>query len=137
MATVKRPTAGEVEERTASVGADGKRVHGLVPYDVVADVGEFRERIAPGALANTDFKRLKVVVDHQDQGLPLARFPSTLQLSDKPDGLHWSFQPPESRTDVIEALERGDIAGSSWRMRVAREPLGWRPSHDHRDCGAR
>jgi uncharacterized protein len=121
MEMVKRPKAGEVEERTASVVADGKRVHGVVPYGAVADVGEFRERIEPGALANTDFNRLKVVIDHQDRGLPLARFPSTLQLSEKPDGLHWSFQPPESRSDVIEALERGDIAGSSWRMRVARD----------------
>jgi uncharacterized protein len=96
-------------------------VHGVVPYGAVANVGEFRERIEPGALANTDFNRLKVVIDHQDRGLPLARFPATLQLSEQSDGLHWSFQPPESRTDVIEALERGDIAGSSWRMRVARD----------------
>jgi HK97 family phage prohead protease len=121
MDPANRPKVGEVEERTASVAADGKRVRGVVPYNAVADVGKFRERIEPGALANTDFKRLKVVIDHQDRGLPLARFPATLQLSEQPDGLHWSFQPPESRTDVIEALERGDIAGSSWRMRVARD----------------
>jgi HK97 family phage prohead protease len=121
MEMVKRPQAGEIEVRSAGVARDGKRVHGIVPYGVVAHVGEFRERIEPGALANTDFGRLKVVIDHQDRGLPLARYPATLQLSEKPDGLHWSFQPPESRTDLIEALERGDIAGSSWRMRVARD----------------
>jgi phage head maturation protease len=91
--TVNRPTVGEVEERSAVAETDGKRVHGLVPYDVVADVGEFRERIEPGGLANTDFSKLKVV----------------------------ELKPPESRTDVVEALERGDIAGSSWRMRVARD----------------
>jgi HK97 family phage prohead protease len=116
-----RPTAGDLEERTATAETDGKRVYGIVPYDVVGDVGEFRERIERGALANTDFSRLKVVIDHQDRGLPLARFPATLQLSEQPDGLRWSFRPPESRADVIEALERGDIAGSSWRMRVAKD----------------
>jgi phage head maturation protease len=116
-----RPTAGEVEERTATAETDGKRVYGIVPYDVIGNVGEFRERIERGALAKTDFSRLKVVIDHQDRGLPLARFPATLQLSEQPDGLRWSFSPPESRTDVVEALERGDIAGSSWRMRVARD----------------
>jgi HK97 family phage prohead protease len=116
-----RPQPGQVEERSAAAETDGKRVYGLVPYGVVGDVGEFRERIERGALANTDFSKLKVVIDHQDRGLPLARYPATLTVSETPDGLHWSFKPPESRTDVIEALERGDIAGSSWRMRVARD----------------
>jgi HK97 family phage prohead protease len=120
-ASSDRPQPGQVEERSASAETDGKRVYGLVPYDVVGDVGEFREQIERGALANTNFSKLKVVIDHQDRGLPLARFPATLTVSEQPDGLHWSFKPPESRTDVIEALERGDIAGSSWRMRVARD----------------
>jgi hypothetical protein len=61
------------------------------------------------------------VVDHQQAGLPLARFPATIRLEHRDDGLHWSFEPPESRADVIEAIERGDLAGSSWSMQVSRD----------------
>jgi cell division protein FtsN len=53
-----RPQPGQVEERSAAAETDGKRVYGLVPYGVVGDVGEFRERIERGALANTDFSKL-------------------------------------------------------------------------------
>ena len=123
-----RPKPGDVEERTAASAVDGKRVHGLVPYNVKANLGDFTEEIAPGALRNTKLDSLVAVIDHEDRGLPLARYPRSLRTEHRDEGLVWSFEPPTSRHDVIEAISRGDIAGSSWRMRVGAE----RWDGDHR-----
>jgi phage head maturation protease len=117
-----RPTAGDVEERTTtSVATDGKRIRGRVPYGVESRNIGFIETIRPGALAETKLDGLYVTIDHQDRGLPLARYPTSLTVEHRVDGLHWSFEPPKSRPDVVEAIERGDIAGSSWRMKVAKD----------------
>src|SRR5215207_5301675 len=117
MGTVERPQAGEVEQRTAAAEVVGKRVHGLVPYNVKASLPGFTEEILPGALRDAKLDGLVAVIDHEDRGLPLARYPRSLQVEHRDDGLAWSFEPPRSREDVIEAIERGDVAGSSWRMR--------------------
>jgi len=114
-----------IEERSAPIATAGKRVHGLIPYDQrskpLPQLGGATETIKPGALARTDFSELRAVVDHQREGLPLARFPATIRLEHRADGLAWSFSPPASRPDVVEAIERGDIAGSSWSMQVGRD----------------
>ena len=79
------------------------RIRGRVPYNVESrDLGGWREVIEPGALTNTRFDDLVVVVDHV--GLPLGRYPTTLELEDRADGMHWAVDPPESRTDVREAV---------------------------------
>jgi phage head maturation protease len=124
----QRPEPGDVEERTATLEVEGKQIRGIVPYNVEARLDGFTESIAPGALAQTDFARLIATIDHSDRGLPLARFPATLSVEHADDGLRWAFTPPRSRGDVIEAVERGDVAGSSWRMRVAED----RWDGDHR-----
>ena len=73
----------------------------------------------PGALDGAKLDDLVVTVDHA--GVPLGRFPTTLELEDRADGMHWSVSPPESRADVREAVERGDLKAGSWRMRVKRD----------------
>ena len=54
-------------------------------------------------------------------GVPIGRQPKTLELQDRDDGLHWSVEPPRSRQDVVEAVERGDLRSGSWRMLVKRD----------------
>jgi uncharacterized protein len=129
MATVKRPKAGEVEERQApALEVDGRKIRGKIPYGVESrDLGGFREVIEPGALNQTKFDDLVVTVDHV--GLPLGRYPGTLELDDRDDGLHWSVDPPKSREDIREAVERGDLKAGSWRMVVARDK--WRGDTRH------
>jgi hypothetical protein len=51
----------------------------------------------------------------------LGRYPTTLELEDRSDGMHWAVSPPESRADVREAVERGDLKAGSWRMKVKRD----------------
>jgi HK97 family phage major capsid protein/HK97 family phage prohead protease len=111
-----------VEQRSApdTLELDGKRLRGRIPYGVESrDLGGWSEVIAPGALRDADLSDLVATVDHA--GLPLGRYPSTLSLEARDDGLHWSLDLPESRADVREAVERGDLRASSWRMIVGRD----------------
>ena len=123
--TDRRPATGEVEQRsaptqTAPPTLDGRRLRGVIPYGVESrDLGGFREVMARGCLANADTADLVATVDHG--GVPLARFPTTLSVEDRDDGLHWSLELPESRADIREAVERGDLRATSWRMIVGRD----------------
>ena len=116
-----RPEPGEIEERSlgdVSVEAGTRKLRGVVPYGQRSkDLGGWFEVIEDRALHGADLSDLVVTVDHQ--GLPLGRYPGTLELEDRSDGLHWSCEPPRSRQDVVEAVERGDLKASSWRMVVA------------------
>lgn len=124
-----RPTAGSVEERQApAVAVDGRRLRGVIPYGVESrDMGGWREVIEPGALRSANLDSLVATVDHA--GLPLGRYPTTLELEDRAEGAHWSVEPPSSRSDVREAVERGDLRAGSWRMVVGREE--WRGDVRH------
>lgn len=116
-----RPKAGELEERAAAaLEVDGRKIRGIVPYGVESrDLGGFTEVIERGALARAKLDDLVATVDHV--GVPIGRHPTTLELEDRDDGLHWSVTPPSSRRELLEALERGDLRSGSWRMVVARD----------------
>lgn len=121
---MKKPEPGQVEERRAPDAVvlveAGKRLRGIVPYSVESrDLGGWREVIEPGALNTAVFDDLVATVDHA--GIPIGRYPSTLQLEDGDDGLRWAVDLPESRSDVREAVERGDLRAGSWRMVVGRD----------------
>lgn len=61
------------------------------------------------ALLEPALHRIAAVRSH------IGRYPTTLELEDRSDALHWSLAPPESRSDVREAIERGDLKAGSWR----------------------
>jgi uncharacterized protein len=121
MAEHDRPTAGSVEERAHdTLSADERRIRGLIPYGTESrDMGGWREVIEPGALRNARLDDLVATVDHV--GVPIGRYPGTLDLEDRSDGMHWAVEPPAARADVREAIERGDLRSSSWRMVVAKD----------------
>jgi len=131
--TDRRPATGEVEQRsaptqTAPPTLDGRRLRGVIPYGVESrDLGGFREIMARGSLANADTSDLIATVDHG--GVPLARFPTTLTTEDRDDGMHWSLELPESRADIREAVERGDLRATSWRMIVGRDRWAGQTRH--------
>jgi HK97 family phage prohead protease len=125
-----RPKPGQVEERTAPdlLTSEDRKIRGLVPYGIESrDMGGWREVIEPGAFKATVFDDLVATVDHA--GVPLGRHPTTLELEDRDDGLHWSVEPPKSRQDIVEAVERGDLKAGSWRMQVAKDE--WRGNVRH------
>ncbi len=126
---MNRPTPGSVEQRTAPDAAlEGRKLRGLIPYSVESrDLGGWREVIEPGALDGAKLDDLVATVDHS--GIPLARYPTTLELEERDDGAHWALSLPESRSDVREAVERGDLKAGSWRMVVKADE--WRGDVRH------
>lgn len=115
-----RPTPGQVEVRSEPLALEGRRIRGRIPYSIESrDLGGWREIISPGALNGAKLDDLVCTVDHA--GVPLGRFPGTLEIESRDDGTHWSIEPPKSRQDVVEAVERGDLRAASWRMVVARD----------------
>ncbi len=60
-----RPHPGEVETRRHEVTVDGKKIRGLVPYNVQSrDMGGWTEVISPLALRNANLDELVARVDH-------------------------------------------------------------------------
>ncbi len=119
-----RPTPGALEQRAATDAAtptiDGRRLRGVIPYGIESrDLGGFREVMEPGCLRGARLDDLVATVDHA--GVPIGRHPRTLEVEDTAAGLLWSVELPESRSDVREAVERGDLQAGSWRMIVARD----------------
>src|SRR5690349_21585300 len=125
----ERPKAGQLEERDApALAVEGKKIRGRIPYSVESrDMGGWREIIEPTALRGTKLDDLVATIDHT--GVPIGRYPTTLDLEERADGLHWSVSPPESRADVREAIQRGDLKAGSWRMVVKRDE--WRGDVRH------
>src|SRR3954451_11158144 len=129
---MNRPKPGSVEERTApDATVDGPRLRGVIPYGVESREmpGGWREVIDPGALNGARLDDLVATVDHA--GIPIGRYPTTLDLEDRDDGAHWAVQLPESRSDAREAVERGDLKAGSWRMVVARDSWDGDVRHVH------
>jgi phage head maturation protease len=108
-----RPKAGEVETRHNEIATEGRKIRGVVPYGVESrDMGGWREVIDPGALRQANLDDLVARVDHA--GVPIGRFPKTLDVEDRADGLHWSVIPPESRQTSerqSSAATSGPVAG--------------------------
>lgn len=87
----------------------------------------FRERIMPGAfkdvvVATADVRSLF----NHDANFPLGRTTAgTLSVSEDANGLVYEVTPPVSRADVLESVERGDVTGSSFSFRVAKDGDEW------------
>ncbi len=106
------------------VHARGKTVHGFAAvYGAEARMGDTIETIAPGAFGpvlagNPDVRAL---LNH-DANIVLGRTKSgTLRLSDDPRGLRFELDLPESRADLREAVQRGDLDGASFRFTVGED----------------
>ncbi len=127
MTTTEKPTTGQVEERSAPEAAEltveGGKLRGLIPYGVESrDLGGWSEVIERGALTHAEKRDLVATLNHDASRL-LGRFDSTLTVEDRSDGLAWSVELPNGPTgqDVKEAVSRGDLNQSSWRMVVGRD----------------
>jgi Escherichia/Staphylococcus phage prohead protease len=127
MTTTEKPTTGQVEERsapeTAELTIEGNRLHGLIPYGVESrDFGGWSEVIEPGALTHAEKRDLVATLNHDASRL-LGRFDNTLKVEDRSDGLAWSVELGNGPTaqDVKDAVGRGDLNQSSWRMVVGRD----------------
>ncbi len=71
----------------------------------------YKERVEPRAMEYDD--GVVMLLQHDPQTVPLARVGAgTMRVYESPEGLRFEADLPEARTDIMEALERGDLDGS-------------------------
>lgn len=117
----------EIERRflTAPKVEGGQLVGLAAPYNSETRIGEFRERIAPGAFARTllDRRDVLALADH-DSTRVLGRTGSgTLTLRDTAKGLEYALSLPATTvgSDLRELAARGDLGGVSIGFRSLRD----------------
>lgn len=99
-----------------------------IVYDVWTDLGWYDERIANGALADTDLKDVRFLVNHNTDMIPLARSRnnnenSTMQMSIEDGvGMHirvnLDTENNAEAKSLYSAVQRGDISGMSFMFRI-------------------
>ncbi|OYZ14330.1 MAG: primosome assembly protein PriA [Sphingomonadales bacterium 28-64-96] len=115
-----------VERRAAvlEVRTSGRRLVGhAAVFDTPTTIGNFRERVAPGAFRATLARGQDVLalVDH-DPGRLLGRTGNrTLRLAEDARGLAFELDLPETSlgADILALASRGDLGGMSFGFKVA------------------
>ncbi len=124
----------ETMERRAAVelrlAAGGRKLAGYAAvFDAEADLGAFRERIAPGAFAASlaGGGDILCLVDHDPSALLGRTRTGTLRLAEDSRGLAFEVDIPDTTLgrDVLALAERGDLGGGSFGFLVASGGERW------------
>jgi uncharacterized protein len=114
---------------------EGGRIGGYaIVRNQIANINErgrsFKEVVPGDAIFNLD--NVKLFLNHDVKGIPLASTPNTLQLIPDERGLRFETTLPESATREREAIERGDLNAMSFSFSVNKESQkeGVRNLHD-------
>ena len=123
----------EIRAFTFEVRASEDEEHGHIltgrpiVYDSKTDLGWYDEIIARGALADTDLKDVRFLVNHNTDMIPLARSRnnnanSTMQMSIDDEGMSirvdLDIEDNAEAKSLYSAVERGDIDGMSFMFVV-------------------
>ena len=101
-----------------------------IVYGQRTNLGWFDEVIEPGALALTDLKDVRMLVGHNDQGIPVARSRnnnsnSTMQLMPNDEGMDiradLDIENNAEARSLYSAVKRGDISGMSFAFIVDKD----------------
>lgn len=152
---LNRGFATELRTARATEEENGNIVEGLAAvYEQETTIrdcfGEFVEVIREGAFDNCDFSDVRLLVNHDFNGVPLARSrnnnrtdkPSTMQLTVDKEGVHiranLDTENNEQARAVYSAIERGDMDGMSFCFFVSEEGQNWskRDGKDYREITA-
>jgi HK97 family phage prohead protease len=111
--------------------ADGKpMIRGMAArYGVRSvDLGRFTEEIKPGAFDNVmraEGRNVVGLFNHEPNYVLGTERAGTLRLAATADGLAYELDPPSTREDVVELIQRGDVWGSSFAFTVAEGGDEW------------
>ena len=101
-----------------------------IVFEQKTDLGMWEEVIEKGALDQTDLKDVRLLVNHDQNQLPLARSRnnnanSTMQLMVEEDGLHiradLDVENNPRAAEVLSAVEREDVTGMSFMFTVDKD----------------
>lgn len=122
----RRFTPGMIEVRAA---AEGQKIggYGAVFGVLSRNLGGFVERVDTGAFNRARIDGWPDVVCryNHDPNMVLGTSPRTLQLRTDHTGLDYEVLPPQSRQDIVELVDRGDVRFSSFAFRVAPNGDEW------------
>ena len=112
------------------VQAQGRKVSGYAAvFNTDADLGEFRERIAPGAFRSTlaAGRNIRALYNHNPSDVLGTTQGKTLELREDEKGLAFSLELPNTTVgnDVAELVRRGDVSGCSFGFRVNQGGEKW------------
>ncbi|OHU23583.1 hypothetical protein BKG77_08040 [Mycobacteroides chelonae] len=119
----------EVKFRTAELSSGaGRTIFGIaVPYGQVTEIndygGQFRERFEYGAFRKSIAERghkVRLLTSHDSRTLAIGR---AVELVEKPDGLHASFEVAETRAgdEALELVRSGTVDSFSVGFSLMRE----------------
>ena len=123
----------ELRAFTFEVRAEQDEKHGNIltgrpiVYDQKTDLGWYDEIIERGALADTDLRDVRFLVNHNTDMIPLARSRnnnanSTMQMSIDEEGMairvDLDIENNSEAKNLYSAVERGDIDGMSFMFTV-------------------
>ncbi len=124
---VRERRAFKVQElRITDEGDDGPRITGYAAvFNETADLYWFKERIEPGAFAQTlaDGADVRALWNH-DSNYVLGRTTSdTLRLREDPRGLAIEIDPPDTQwaRDALVTMRRGDVDQMSFGFETVRD----------------
>lgn len=121
--------AATLERRfTTELRTAGRRLEGYAAtFTAEADLGAFRERIAPGAFRSALAGDILALLDH-DAGKVLGRTRTgTLELREDGKGLAFALDVPDTAAgrDVLALAARGDLGGMSFGFLVPEGGEEW------------
>lgn len=99
------------------------------------DLGGFTEEIRPGAfdaVMRAEGRNVVGLFNHEPNIVLGTERARTLRLAATEDGLPYELDPPETRRDVVELIQRGDVWGSSFAFTVERDGDEWTTDDDGR-----
>ena len=120
-----------MEKRGAEIElrAKGRKLEGHAAlFGVETQIGDFRERIQPGAFAASIRSRDVLALRDHDPARLLARTKSgTLRLAEDSTGLAFELDVPDTSDgrDVLAMVERRDAGGMSFGFSVDRDGEQW------------
>lgn len=91
-----------------------------IVFNTAAKVGDITEIIKPEALFAVDLNDILLLVNHDSEGIPLARTPQTMTLTVTETGLEMAAVLPETEQGkaAYEAIRRGDLSKMSFAFDV-------------------
>ena len=134
--------AGEDEGKTGHIVSGLASVYGEEIRMIDPLHGEYYEIIERGAFDNTDFSDVRLLVNHDTRGIPLARSrrntrsdkPNTMQLQLTERGLEMRADLDtvnnEQARALYSAIDRGDMDGMSFIMFVGDDGQKWTKRDD-------
>lgn len=117
--TIKR-AEGDEQEVEVIVGR-------ATPFNQYSQLlGWFKEQIVPAAFDDCDMSDGAALKNH-DSNLLLGRYPETLELETRADGLYFVAYPPNTQTakDCIEEIRAKMIRGCSFQFTIAPGGSDW------------